>query len=41
MPDLMLKSIFVPTANGKPLTANRGLKFAVDFENAKLNVPNI
>ena len=25
---------------GKPLLANRGLKFAVDFENVMLNVPN-
>ena len=36
----MLKPTFVNTANGEPLTANRGLKFAVDCENAKLNVPN-
>ena len=37
----MLKPTFVTTANGEPLTADRGLKFAVDFENAKLNVPNL
>ena len=36
----MLKPTFVTTANGEPLTANRGLKFSVDCENAKLNVPN-
>ena len=35
----MLKPTFVTTANGEPLTANRGLKFAVDCENVKLNVP--
>ena len=39
MPNLMFKSILATTANGEPLTADRGLKFAVDFENAKLNVP--
>lgn len=36
----MLKPTFVTTANSEPPTANRGLKFAVDCENAKLNVPN-
>lgn len=39
MPNLMLKSSFATTAKAEPLTADRGLKFAVDFENAKLNVP--
>ena len=37
----MLKPTFVNTANGEPLTANRGLKFVVDCENAKLNVSNM
>lgn len=41
MLNVMLKYIFVPTANSKPPTANRGLKFAVDLENAMLNVPNM
>ena len=40
IPNLMLKPTFVTTANSEPLTANGGLKFAVDCEKAKLNVPN-
>ena len=35
MLNFTLKSIFVPY--GKPLTANHGLKFAVEYEKAMLN----
>ena len=39
MPNFMLSSIFATAANSEPLTADRGLKFPVDFENVIRNVP--
>ena len=35
----MLNTIFATAANSEPLTADRGLKFPVDFENVIRNVP--
>ena len=36
-----MKSSFASGYNGEPLMAKLGLKFAVDFENVMLNVPNV